>query len=437
MPSSRTFTTCQAIERTVLSSHRANSRRGNRPRTEWVTSAVPLYPLRLAILLVCICWPASRPALAQVSACPQTASGDIAPALPEHVGMRSGRLAEAIRSLRGKDRDIRALVVLRNCKVVVELYAENVTRDHNHALYSVTKSILATLIGVLLKSGSLSSLDVTVADIVAASTKLETDKLEKARRVRIRDVMSMSSGLEYHENPTSHPIYGTGDRLRFALDPALIHQPGQRYNYSNGDASIADAVAAAAAGKDLLSYGNQVLFGPLGFKNVEWWFRDKAGRYPGGWGLRLRAVDMAKFGQLYLQKGRWQDKTIIDADFVSDAWRPSRAASHYGLFWWRWAQEDPRIGPVRFANGIKGQRIYVLPKHRIIIAVSANISDADSQEAYPALVRAVASAAQSNGPINQSTSDANRLAEQLRQPFSGKPGNPVSKTGQDVPRLAK
>ena len=135
---------------------------------------------------------------------------------------------------------------------------------------------------------------------------------------------------------------------------------------------------------------------------------------PGGWGLRLRAVDMARFGQLYLQSGRWQDKTIVDADFVRNAWKPSPAASHYGLFWWRWVPEDPRIGPVHFANGIKGQRIYVVPKHGIIIAVSANISDADTEEAYPALVRAVVSAVQSNGPINRSTSDANRLAEQLR-----------------------
>jgi CubicO group peptidase (beta-lactamase class C family) len=391
----------------------------------------------LAILLVCICWPASRPALAQLGACPQTASGDIAPAPPEHVGMRSGRLAEAIKSLRDKDRDIHALVVLRNCKVVVELYAEHVTRDHNHALYSVTKSILATLIGALLKSGRLSSLDVSVADIVAARTKLEADKLAKARRVRIRDVMSMSSGLEYHENPTSHPIYGAADRLQFALNPALVHEPGQRYNYSNGDASIADAVVAAAAGKDLLSYGNEVLFAPLGFKNVEWWFRDKAGRYPGGWGLRLRAIDMARFGQLYLQKGRWQDKTIIDAEFVRDAWRPSRAASHYGLFWWRWVREDRQIGPVQFANGFKGQRIYVVPKHGIVIAVSANISDADAQAAYPALVRAVVWAAQSKGPLDPLTSDANKLAEQLRRPFAGKPGNPVSKSGQDVPQLPK
>ena len=217
------------------------------------------------------------------------------------------------------------------------------------------------------------------------------------------------------------------------MGPALVHEPGQRFNYSDGDASIAGAVVAAAAGKDLLSYGNEVLFGPLGFKNVEWWFRDKAGRYPGGWGLRLRAVDMAKLGQLYLQNGRWQDKTIIDAEFVKDAWKPSPTASQYGLFWWRWAREDPGIGPVHFANGFKGQRVYVLPKHSIIIALSANVSAKDAGEAYAALVRTVVSAVQSNGPISRSAVDANRLAEQLRLPFSGKPGNTVSK--QDFPQL--
>jgi CubicO group peptidase (beta-lactamase class C family) len=145
-----------------------------------------------AILFVCICWPANRPALAQIGACSQTASDDIAAAPPEQVGMRSGRLAEAIKSLRGKDRDIHALVVLRNCKMVVELYAENVTRDHNHAVYSVTKSVLATLIGVLVRSGRLPSLDVSVADIVASSIKLDAAKLEKAQRIRLRDVMSMA-----------------------------------------------------------------------------------------------------------------------------------------------------------------------------------------------------------------------------------------------------
>ena len=140
---------------------------------------------------------------------------------------------------------------------------------------------------------------------------------------------------------------------------------------------------------------------------------------------------MAKFGQLYLQNGRWQDRTIIDADFVVGAWRPSAAASQYGLFWWRWVREYPGIGPVHFAAGFKGQRVYVVPKHRVVIALSANISDADVGEAYPALVRAVVSAVQNDGPINRSPSDADWLAEQLRLPFSGEPGNAVRP--QDLP----
>ena len=398
---------------------------------------MPLGPLYLAILLVCICWPANRPALAQIGACPQAASHDIAAAPPEQVGVRSGPLADAIKSLRGKDREIHALVVLRHCRMIVELYAENVTRDHNHALYSVTKSVLATLTGALLRSGRLLSLDASVADIVAPSIKLDAARLEKARRIRLRHVMSMASGLEYHENPTNHPIYGAADRFQFALNSALLHEPGKRYNYSNGDASIAGAAVAAAAGSDLLSYGNDVLFGPLGFSNVEWWFKDKAGRYPAGWGLRLRAVDMAKLGQLYLQNGRWLDKTIIDAAFVQDAWKPSPAAAQYGLFWWRWVREEARIGPVHFADGIKGQRIYVLPKHGIVIVLSGNVADADSGDAYARLVRTVVSAVQGNGPITPAATEANQLADQLRLPFSGKPGNPPSPTGQDAPRLPR
>src|SRR6185369_8500779 len=86
--------------------------------------AVPLQPLRLALLIAWLCWPAERSALAQTGACPQAASDDIAAASPEQVGMQSGRLADAIKSLRENDRDIHALVVLRNCRMVVELYAE-------------------------------------------------------------------------------------------------------------------------------------------------------------------------------------------------------------------------------------------------------------------------------------------------------------------------
>ena len=348
-----------------------------------------------------------------------------------------GDSPDAIASLRGKDRDIHALVVLRHCKAVAKLYAENVTRDHNHALYSATKSVLATLARHAVEKRK---------TVVAGPARGRYRCRERVRLMRtnwkrhggfrIRHVMSMASGLEHRSDPASHPIYGAADRFQFALAPALLHAPGQRFNYSNGDASIAGAVVAAAAGKDLLGYGNEFVWAAR-LQECRMVVPRQSRQVSGRMGPATARRRHGEVGQLYLQNGRWQDRTIIDAGFVRDAWRRSPAASHYGLFWWRWPREDPRIGPVHFADGFKGQRIYVLPKHGIIIVVSANISAADADKAYPALVRAVVSAVQSDRPIDRSTTDANRLAEQLRLPFSGKPGNPVSPTGQDVPRLPK
>src|SRR5262245_56365736 len=155
----------------------------NRRFADGVTSQMLRHQLfRLAILVAFGCGTASLPALADSSSCTQAGSDDIPAAPPEQVGMQSGRLAEAIKSLRNKNRDIHGLVVLRRCGVVVELYAENVTRDHNHALYSVTKSVVVTLLGALLRSGRLPSFDLPVAKIVTTTTELDADKLDGAKR---------------------------------------------------------------------------------------------------------------------------------------------------------------------------------------------------------------------------------------------------------------
>ena len=90
---------------------------------------------------------------------------------------------------------------------------------------------------------------------------------------------------------------------------------------------------------------------------------------------------------------------------------------------------------MHFANGFKGQRVYVVPKHRVVIALSANVSAADAREPYAALVRAVVSAVQKDGPIERSSSEATLLAEQVGLPFSGKPGDGVSR--QDIPQPPK
>src|SRR5439155_19940275 len=140
----------------------------------------------------------------------------------------------------------------------------------------------------------------------------------------------------------------------------------------DGDASIAGAAVASLAATDVLTYAASVLFKPLKFKNYDWWARDPSGRLAGGWGLRLRIVDMMKFGNLYLQKGSWQDREIITPSFIEQAWSAS-SAPYYGLFWWRNTRHTAEIGPVYAANGFKGQRILVIPKLDTVVALTANL----------------------------------------------------------------
>jgi len=386
---------------------------------------------RLFFLAIALALLGTTAVNAQKSACPADMR-EFPPAAPEQVGMNSGMLAMAVQELRSADKDVHGLIVLRDCRMIFELYTAGVTREHNHAVYSVTKSVVATLAGTLMKSGRLPSLDASISDLIGKRETLDPAANEKARRIRLKHVMAMASGLDYHHQPHGHPIYRSEDRFRFALTPAFVAEPDARFNYSDGDASIAGAAIAAAADRDLLSYAKTVLFDPLGFKNVEWWYRDAAGRYPGGWALRLRTIDMAKLGQLYLQRGRWQDKTILDPSFIDLAWSPSHAASFYGLFWWRWEGNIPTAGPVYYANGFKGQRVFVLPRHRIIVALNANLSGVAEKSAFPVLVRQVAMAVKSNGPLSRTTQDEKQLAEQLARPFTGKPGTLV--LDQDVPR---
>lgn len=364
---------------------------------------------------------------ARADICPDDATNVLAPAAPEDVGLASSTLAQMVAELRQNERDIRGLIVSRSCRTIVELYATGIARDHNHAIYSVTKSVQATLVGALLLQGKLKSIDATVSELLAKPVTVPDANWDKLRRIRLAHVLSMSSGLDYKHDPSTHPIYRAPSRLAHALLPPIVHEPGRRFYYSDGDASIVGAVVGARAGGDLKSFAEAALFGPLGFKNSDWWFVDKDGLHAGGWGMRLRVIDMVKFGYLWLQGGRWQGKPIFAPEFVERAWAET-AVPHYGLFWWRSRREHPVLGMFRMARGFKGQRIFLFPRHGIVVAMTANLASADEiaiEQLVPARI------ADALGP-SRTGAGARTLKEQTERPFSGKPGRTVS--AQDTPR---
>jgi CubicO group peptidase (beta-lactamase class C family) len=185
----------------------------------------------------------------------------------------------------------------------------------------------------------------------------------------LRNVMNMASGFAYAHNPSVSPLYDTRTNgFNYALSQQIAAKPGERFNYSDADASITGAVVASVAGEDLYAFARRALFDPLQMFNHDWWLRDAAGRYPGGWGLRMRPMDMLKVGQLYIQNGAWNNYKVFHPGYPALAWAKG-VSPRYGLHWWIGLPDKTGRSDYFAAEGFKGQRIYVFPSLGIVAAI--------------------------------------------------------------------
>ena len=218
------------------------------------------------------------------------------------------------------------------------------------------------------------------------------------------------------------------DRLFEAIKPPLVQAPGARFNYSDGDATLYGAAIASAGKADLLSLARAILFTPMNFGRHEWNYRDREGRYPGGWSMRLRAMDTAKLGQLYLQKGQWDDRQIMTEAFRQSVWTAGPSLS-YGLGWWISTDQELAGTPMYMANGWKGQRVFVYPKLNMVVSVISSLPGPEEREMTATVSRLAARAGQAGyrpDPVAEE-----KLAAAVSRGFRGTLR--VDQQAQDVP----
>jgi CubicO group peptidase (beta-lactamase class C family) len=230
---------------------------------------------------------------------------------------------------------VRAVVVAGPADVEIERYASPSASGH-HNIKSASKSIVSLLVGIAIDHGELPGLDVQVADLLPASRDLlDRDPLE---RLTMKHLLTMTAGLE----STSGEAYGAwvahDDWVRAALERPVVAELGERFVYSTGSSHVAAAALAAALEEDLPTWARTVLFDPLGIGNVRW-SRSPTGRVFGGNNLAMRPVDLARIGSMVLQRGRWNDRRIVSADWIERSGRrhaegwPDRYGA-YGIGWW-------------------------------------------------------------------------------------------------------
>lgn len=323
---------------------------------------------------------AQQPPASDAIQAPVTSS-DLPVAAPEAVGVDSAPLVRMSEWIRHDGLDVRSLLVVKDGKLIFERYNDGLTRDNNYELYSVTKTITSLLVGVLNGEGKLHPDDKIVPLIESARPDLASELADK-QDIELRHLMSMSSGLHYQTREGTDPLYyAAPDRLRVAVTSRAELPPGQKFDYIDVNPVLVGAAVSVAAGERENRFAEERLFKPLGMSHYRWDGVDSTGSVAGGWGLRLRPVDMAKIGMLMLDGGRWQGRQVVPQSWIAQMTTPSPAASDYGYYCWIHhivEKGQPEFG----AMGFKGQFITVLPaEHAVVVMTSLLPTDGGLRDA--------------------------------------------------------
>jgi CubicO group peptidase (beta-lactamase class C family) len=262
-----------------------------------------------------------------------------------------------------------SFMLVRHGHVVAEGWWQPESADKPRVLHSLSKSFTSTAVGFAVAEGKL-SLDDPVLKFFPEDAPPEPSNNLKA--MRVRDLLMMSTG--HQDEPKFTP--DTPWVKSFLAHP-VPHKPGTHFQYNTPATHLCAAIVQKVTGQTVLEYLKPRLFDPLGIDNPEWGVSPQ-GVTVGGWGLHIRTEDIAKFGQLYLQKGKWNGKQLIPESWIEQATArqtstgsdPSRDWDQgYGFQFWRC-----RHGAYR-GDGAFGQFCIVLPEQDAVIAITADTRD--------------------------------------------------------------
>lgn len=274
-------------------------------------------------------------------------------------------------------RDLQGVVVMREGQIVAERYFNAATADTLVDVRSAGKSITALLLGIAIDRGAIRSID----DAVATYWPEASDSA--IGDVRLRDVLSMRSGLAAFDDDPDSPgnedlMDAAADPLAFVLSVPRADPPGTRYRYNSVTAYVAGVVVAKATGQSMAEFARSALFEPLGITHWRW-AADASGYTKGQGNLALSTRGLATIGELVRQQGRFGERRILSAGWLRDALAPTVGiadedpyADGYGYFWYAKTQ---KIGgqpvTVSFASGNGGNKIYVVPSRRLVVAITS------------------------------------------------------------------
>jgi CubicO group peptidase (beta-lactamase class C family) len=232
---------------------------------------------------------------------------------PEAEGVSSNDIIRFLDATAKSKTEFHSFILLRHGKVIAEGWWNPYRADLKHTLYSCSKSFTATAIGFTVQEKKLSLDDKVVSFFPNDLPDTVSTWLSK---LTVKDVLMMSDGQE--PDPTFVVASKDTNWIKGFLATPIIHEPGTQFLYNSLGTYMLSAIVQKVTGQKTVDYLKPRLFDPLGIEGMDW-ETDMHDINTGGWGLRLKTEDMAKFAELFLQKGNWNGKQILPASWVEEA----------------------------------------------------------------------------------------------------------------------
>ncbi len=298
-----------------------------------------------------------------------------------------------VKAIEEAGEDIHSIMIVQHGKVLEEKWFGDAAPDVPHVLHSVSKTFTSAAVGLAINDGLL-SLDDRLVDLFP--DKLPSEVSENLKKSTIKDLLTMSGG--HDKEPSLDRSDPEADWEKIFLAAPFDHEPGQWFWYNSLGTYMLSAAVQKVTGRKVVEYLDERLFGPLNIATPKW-EESPQGINCGGWGLYLRTEDLAKMGQLILQKGKWNGKQVLPASWVKEmttahiysapaGWSPDAVRDNkmkpedsdwlqgYCYQMWRCRHNAVR------ADGAWGQYIIVMPDQDAVIAVTAKVGDMQKEINY-------------------------------------------------------
>jgi len=310
------------------------------------------------------------PLLLGVLLCVDGGAQSLARSTPEAEGVSSEAIVGFVEAADKNVDTFDSFMILRHGKVIAEGWWKPNSAEAPHIMNSVSKSFTSTAIGLVIQKHKLKLDDPVLKFFPADAPPIPSDYL---KAMNVRDLLTMSGGHAVEPKAGE-----AGPSVKRFLAQPVVFQPGTHFLYNTMGSYVLSAIVTKVTGQSALEYLRSRLFEPLGIDNARW-DSSSEGNSLGGYGLYLRTEDMAKFGLLYLQQGRWNGKQLVPRKWVEQATSKqisNAAEDHakigpdwkegYGFQFWRCRHNAFR------SDGAGGQFIVVMPDQDVVVAITAN-----------------------------------------------------------------